>query len=302
MRWRSVFRLKRAIVGMALLVMALAGIDVPAHAADICNAVALVDIPDTITGYGLKKGEIDDAVTQYNVDANGEGQFCSHGGGCYPRYLIKGGKKVEALRLTNCKIGAAEPAIAGLPDDGSVTYDIEVDRSKNSAAALKIDDVDNALLNLGMCSACAGNAAYLYIHSPASECGSKVANALAGDKSAIAELQNNPDYCQASLPASAAAAASDSSAPEAPPTSAAIPAADVPLASTTSSPGPKVLIWVAIGVAAILYFVPSVIAYVRRKRNAKAILALNLFLGWSFLGWVAALIWSLLADSTGERQ
>lgn len=302
MRWRSVFRLKRAIVGLVLLVITMTGIDAPAHAADICNAVALMDIPETITGYGLKKGEIDDAVTQYNVDKNGEGQFCSHGGGCYPRYLIKDGKKVEALRLTNCKIGAAEPAIAGLSDDGTVTYDIEVDRSKNSAAALKADDVDNALLNLGMCSACAGNAAYLYIHSPASECGSKVADALAGDKSAIAALQNDPDYCQVSLPATATAAASDGAAPEAIPTATAIPAANVPPASTTPSPDPKVLIWVAIGVAAILYFVPSMIAYVRRKRNTKAILALNLFLGWSFLGWVAALVWSLLADSTSEQR
>ena len=59
---------------------------------------------------------------------------------------------------------------------------------------------------------------------------------------------------------------------------------------------------VVIGIAVLLYFVPTLIAFRRRKRNAKAILALNLLLGWSFLGWVAALIWSLLEDATSEKN
>jgi hypothetical protein len=295
------FRLKQAIFGGAVLITAiLGGIGAAANAADICNAVALMDIPEATTGYGLKKGEIDDAVTQYNVDKNGDGQFCSHGGGCYPRYIIINGQKVEALRLTNCKIGAAEPSTAGLPDDGTVTYDIDVDRSKNSAADLKSDDVDNALLNLGMCGACAGNAAYLYIHNPASKCGSTVADALSGDKTAINTLQNDPDYCQVSYPAPAAPAAANTTTP------ASIPApevaATVPPAPTTTPTDPKTLLKVGIAIAAILYFVPTLIAFVRRKRNAKAIFALNLFLGWSFLGWVAALIWSLLTDAPIEQR
>ena len=46
-----------------------------------------------------------------------------------------------------------------------------------------------------------------------------------------------------------------------------------------------------------IYFIPTMIAIGRHKRNTLAIFALNLFLGWSFIGWVAALIWSLASDS-----
>ena len=44
-----------------------------------------------------------------------------------------------------------------------------------------------------------------------------------------------------------------------------------------------------------LYFLPTIIG--RHKRNVKALFVLNLLLGWTFLGWVGALIWALLRDS-----
>lgn len=44
----------------------------------------------------------------------------------------------------------------------------------------------------------------------------------------------------------------------------------------------------------IVYFLPSFIAW--NKRNSGAIIALNILLGWTFIGWVVALVWSLTAD------
>jgi hypothetical protein len=44
------------------------------------------------------------------------------------------------------------------------------------------------------------------------------------------------------------------------------------------------------------YFLPTIIAAVRGKRNAAAIFALNLLLGWTFVFWVVALVWSLMND------
>jgi hypothetical protein len=41
-----------------------------------------------------------------------------------------------------------------------------------------------------------------------------------------------------------------------------------------------------------LYFVPAIVAYRRRHRNRHAILILNLFLAWSLLGWIGALVWA----------
>ena len=41
-----------------------------------------------------------------------------------------------------------------------------------------------------------------------------------------------------------------------------------------------------------LYFLPTFYAYHRKHKNVEAILILNLFAGWTFIGWLIALIWS----------
>jgi len=43
-----------------------------------------------------------------------------------------------------------------------------------------------------------------------------------------------------------------------------------------------------------LYFLPFLIASLRQYKNIFAILLLNLFLGWTGVGWVIALIWSVM--------
>ena len=49
-------------------------------------------------------------------------------------------------------------------------------------------------------------------------------------------------------------------------------------------------------VAAIVYFLPSLIALRRDKQNKLAIFLLNLFLGWTFVGWVFAIVWAATVD------
>lgn len=46
----------------------------------------------------------------------------------------------------------------------------------------------------------------------------------------------------------------------------------------------------------VLYFIPTIVAMGRSHRNGGAIFLLNLFLGWTFIGWVAAIIWSATAN------
>jgi len=46
--------------------------------------------------------------------------------------------------------------------------------------------------------------------------------------------------------------------------------------------------------AVFLYFIPSIVG--KDKNNAGAIFALNLFLGWTLIGWVVALVWALTKD------
>ena len=42
----------------------------------------------------------------------------------------------------------------------------------------------------------------------------------------------------------------------------------------------------------VIYFAPTVVAYQNKKDNKVSILVLNLFLGWTFIGWVIALVWA----------
>jgi ABC-type transport system involved in cytochrome c biogenesis permease component len=46
------------------------------------------------------------------------------------------------------------------------------------------------------------------------------------------------------------------------------------------------------------YFAPAIVAFARGHQQKWAILALDLFLGWTFLGWVGALVWSLTKVET----
>jgi len=43
-----------------------------------------------------------------------------------------------------------------------------------------------------------------------------------------------------------------------------------------------------------LYFMPAIIG--RDKKHSEGITLLNLFLGWTFFGWVGALIWAVSSE------
>ena len=43
-----------------------------------------------------------------------------------------------------------------------------------------------------------------------------------------------------------------------------------------------------------VYFLPSLIAFLRQHKNKLAIFLLNLLLGWTVLGWVSSLVWSVM--------
>jgi hypothetical protein len=50
------------------------------------------------------------------------------------------------------------------------------------------------------------------------------------------------------------------------------------------------------GFGFVMYFLPSIIALARNKRDTTAILLLNLFLGWTVIVWVVALVWAAKTD------
>ena len=50
------------------------------------------------------------------------------------------------------------------------------------------------------------------------------------------------------------------------------------------------------GLGLAMYFLPSIVALVRNKRDTLAIFLVNFFFGWSVVGWIVALIWAAKHD------
>lgn len=47
-----------------------------------------------------------------------------------------------------------------------------------------------------------------------------------------------------------------------------------------------------------LYFLPSIIASARNLPQSNSVFLLNLFLGWTFFGWVIAMVWACRTEPT----
>jgi len=57
---------------------------------------------------------------------------------------------------------------------------------------------------------------------------------------------------------------------------------------------------VIIPLVLVIYFLPTIVAGWHRHHNSSAICALNLLLGWTFLGWVVALVWAFTEASPAD--
>ena len=173
-------------------VLTLAGISGSAFA-DVCKALALRDVPAIDDPqYIIKRGDYETGVSIYRIDKNtGEASFCQHGGLCYPTQIIENGTKVEALRLTNCKIETGGYDIGEFVD-----YSLKVIESTVTANEYKIDRLTRQLIEQGLCNGCAANIANLYVNQPASQCARLTQKALDGDPAALEQLKDFPEFCQ----------------------------------------------------------------------------------------------------------
>ncbi len=57
-------------------------------------------------------------------------------------------------------------------------------------------------------------------------------------------------------------------------------------------------IWLVISI----YFFPTLISLIRNCKNKLGIFVLNLFLGYTFLGWVGALIWACIGENNFKKR
>ena len=51
-----------------------------------------------------------------------------------------------------------------------------------------------------------------------------------------------------------------------------------------------------------IYFLPFLIALIRNHTDSTAIFVLNLFLGWTFFGWVVALVWAVKKFNSNPKN
>jgi Superinfection immunity protein len=58
--------------------------------------------------------------------------------------------------------------------------------------------------------------------------------------------------------------------------------------------------WILLILLGIGYFLPTIVAAARHVRNAASVFVLNLFLGWTLIGWVIALAMAARTVDRGE--
>jgi hypothetical protein len=86
-----------------------------------------------------------------------------------------------------------------VPVQSVVTLDCDAHlnpiRTKANAGDVRYSDIEDTLLNMGLCNACAGNAAAWYVYRPSSSTGQLVKAALEGNPLAKQKLQGDvPNY------------------------------------------------------------------------------------------------------------
>ena len=60
------------------------------------------------------------------------------------------------------------------------------------------------------------------------------------------------------------------------------------------------LVFVVLFIGLPIYVLPTIIAAVRKTKNLVAIILLNLLAGWTFIGWVASLVWAIVDTKRPE--
>ena len=58
----------------------------------------------------------------------------------------------------------------------------------------------------------------------------------------------------------------------------------------------SLLFWVVIAAAGIaVYFLPALTAVLRNHKDNAAVFVINLFAGWTLIGWIVAMVWAVKA-------
>lgn len=51
-----------------------------------------------------------------------------------------------------------------------------------------------------------------------------------------------------------------------------------------------------------IYFIPAYVGWWRKKKARWVIFLVNLFLGWTVIGWIGSLVWAVIPDSISTED
>ena len=71
------------------------------------------------------------------------------------------------------------------------------------------------------------------------------------------------------------------------------------LASSSGGGAVAALLLVIVGIG--LHFLPTIVAVTRKVTNQGSVFVINFFLGWTFVGWVAALAMACRTSNLSAR-
>jgi 4-hydroxybenzoate polyprenyltransferase len=64
-------------------------------------------------------------------------------------------------------------------------------------------------------------------------------------------------------------------------------------ASGGDSGGATLIVLAIVAVALYIYFIPTIVAWKRNHPDKRAVLVINMLLGWCLIGWVVAMVWAV---------
>lgn len=72
--------------------------------------------------------------------------------------------------------------------------------------------------------------------------------------------------------------------------------------SASDYPSPYLFLAIFLPLCIALWLLPGFIAHRRHLRNETAVWLITIFLGWTFIGWLIALIWASIYEKPVEVQ
>jgi cytochrome c biogenesis protein CcdA len=68
------------------------------------------------------------------------------------------------------------------------------------------------------------------------------------------------------------------------------------MGTTSNSIAAVLFVLALLFLGVMIYFAPAIVAWKRRHRQRMAIMVLTVLAGWTFIGWVGAMVWAATTD------